>query len=130
MGDESNEEVILGPDLNPTRSRSDKKLYRHITLANGLKCVLICDTVAMRQRKMDGYYDSDSEDEDDDDEGEEGSDGEEGSEGEEEEDDDDGLRKAATALLVNVGSYHDPPHLQGLSWVASFIICSFFLIFF
>ena len=116
MGDESNEEVILGPDLNPTRSRSDKKLYRHITLANVLKCVLICDTVAMRQRKMDGYYESDSEEEDDDDEdeGEDGSDGEEGSEGEEE-DDDDGLRKAATALLVNIGSYHDPPHLQGLS---------------
>ena len=36
---------------NKDSSKSDKKLYRHITLSNGLKCVLICDTVAMRQRK-------------------------------------------------------------------------------
>mmetsp|Transcript_23616 Transcript_23616/g.38591 ORF Transcript_23616/g.38591 Transcript_23616/m.38591 type:complete len:294 (-) Transcript_23616:16-897(-) len=110
-------EVIIGPDLNPTRSKMDKKLYRHITLPNGLKCVLICDTVAMRQRKLDGYYESDSDDDDEeseDDAGEE--DGNEGGSSEgEEEDDDDGLRKAATALLVNVGSYHDPPHLQGLA---------------
>ncbi|KAL7536578.1 hypothetical protein ACHAXR_008597 [Thalassiosira sp. AJA248-18] len=121
--------VIIGPDLNPTRSKMDKKLYRHITLSNGLKCVLICDTVAMRQRKLDGYYESDDDEdeeggnedvEDDEDEeggnhGDEGSDKEGEEEEEEEEDDDDGLRKAATALLVNVGSYHDPPHLQGLA---------------
>ncbi|EED90699.1 probable metalloprotease, partial [Thalassiosira pseudonana CCMP1335] len=56
---------------NVTKSHMDKKLYRYVTLSNGLQCVLIYD--------------------------------------------DDGLRKAATALLVNVGSYHDPPHLQGLS---------------
>ena len=41
--------VVIGPDLNATRSPLDKKEYRHITLPNGLKCVLICDTVAMRQ---------------------------------------------------------------------------------
>jgi len=71
----------------------------------------------MRQRKLDGYYESDSDDDDEeseDDAGEE--DGNEGGSSEgEEEDDDDGLRKAATALLVNVGSYHDHPHLQGLA---------------
>ena len=107
----SNEEevVTIGPDLNSTRSKMDKKLYRFITLANGLKCVLICDTTALRQRKLDGYY------EDEDDSSESKGDGSE-SEGEDSEDDeDDGLRKAATALLVNVGSYHDPPYLQGLA---------------
>ena len=107
---DDDDDVILGPDLNPTRSKMDKKLYRHITLSNGLQCVLICDTVAMRQRKLEHYDDESSDGDDDDDD--DGSD----IEGEEDDDDDDdGLRKAATALLVNVGSYHDPPHLQGLS---------------
>ena len=103
------EVVTIGPDLNSTRSKMDKKLYRFITLANGLKCVLICDTTALRQRKLDGYY------EDEDDSSESGNDSEGDDSDEEGEDDDDGLRKAATALLVNVGSYHDPPYLQGLA---------------
>ena len=128
--------VLHGPNLDATRSKSDKKLYRHITLSNGLKCVLICDTVAMRQRKslMTGYRrsgrDDDDDDDDDDESADDGSDDdddddrEEDEEGDDDDDDDDddseeedsdGLRKAATALLVNVGSYHDPPHLQGLS---------------
>ena len=118
--------VLLGPDLDATRSKSDKKLYRHITLSNGLKCVLICDTVAMRQRKSlsgdhrsrenddnDESEDYGSEDDDGDSEEEEGDDDD--SDDDDEKEDSDGLRKAATALLVNVGSYHDPPHLQGLS---------------
>ena len=107
----SNEEevVTIGPDLNSTRSKMDKKLYRHITLSNGLKCVLICDTVALRQRKLDGYYEDDGESESD------SEDKSNDSDGEEDDDDDEGLRKAATALLVNVGSYHDPPYLQGLA---------------
>ena len=117
------DDVILGPDLNATRSKSDKKLYRHITLGNGLKCVLICDVLAMRQRELlsalghrrcnrkEADEDSDESEDDDDDE----SDGNSIEEDDESEDDGDGLRKAATALLVNVGSYHDPPYLQGLS---------------
>eukprot|EP00985_Skeletonema_marinoi_P001098 scaffold448_cov107-Skeletonema_marinoi.AAC.2 len=103
-------EVILGPDLTPTRSYMDKKIYRHITLPNGLQCVLICDTVALKQRKLDGY-DDDDESDDDHDDSSSGDESEESDDG----DDDDGTRKAATALLVNVGSYHDPPYLQGLS---------------
>eukprot|EP00956_Cyclotella_meneghiniana_P016008 scaffold25041_cov66-Cyclotella_meneghiniana.AAC.2 len=102
--------VIIGPDLNPTKSPLDKKEYRHITLPNGLKCVLICDTVAMRQRKLEGYceYEADSDDDDDDEEDDSRDDNDD-------DDDDDasdgksennGLRKAATALSVNVGSYH------------------------
>ena len=106
--------VVVGPDLDPTRSKMDKKLYRHITLPNGLKCVLICDTVAMHQRRPDSYCESDG---DNDSDGKEVNGGEdEGSDDESEDDEDEnGPRKAATALLVNAGSYHDPPHLQGLA---------------
>ena len=125
--------VLHGPDLDATRSKSDKKLYRHITLSNGLKCVLICDTVAMRQRKSlmtgDRRSSRDEDDDDNDDESaDDGSDDDDNDDSKEEEkgddddddddseeEDSDGLRKAAAALLVNVGSYHDPPHLQGLS---------------
>jgi len=121
--------ILHGPNLDATRSKSDKKLYRHITLSNGLKCVLICDTVAMRQRKslMTGDRRSGRDDDDDDDDDESADDGsdddddddseeeEGGDDDDSEEEDSDGLRRAATALLVNVGSYHDPPHLQGLS---------------
>ena len=72
--DDDNENVILGPDLNSTRSKMDKKLYRHITLSNGLKCVLISDTVAMKQRKLEGHYDDESggRDEEYDDDGSDG----------------------------------------------------------
>lgn len=114
-------DVILGPDLNTTRSKSDKKLYRHITLRNGLKCVLICDVVAMRQRKLSSLgrrynqKEEDEESEDDNDDDDSDNDCDEGDDESEDDDDGDGLRKAATALLVNVGSYHDPPYLQGLS---------------
>ncbi|KAL7498190.1 hypothetical protein ACHAWT_006084 [Skeletonema menzelii] len=108
------EEVILGPDLTSTRSYMDRKLYRHITLPNGLQCVLICDTVALKQRKLDGWYDDDDDD-DDDDESDHDEAGDSSSGEESENNDEDGTRKAATALLVNVGSYHDPPYLQGLS---------------
>ncbi len=90
----------------------DRKLYRYITLKNGMKCVLISDTLAMRQMKMEGIYDDDSDEESSDDEGKDG-DGDDSDDEEDEED--DGLRKAAAAMLVNVGSYHDPPYLQGLS---------------
>ena len=117
----NNDGIILGPDLNSTKSLSDKKQYRHITLPNGLKCVLICDTVAMRQRKLEGCYETGSEDDD-----ESSQDESKSNENQNDNDEDDGtssseqsenngLRKAATALSVNVGSYHDPPHLQGLS---------------
>ena len=74
---------------NKDSSKSDKKLYRHITLSNGLKCVLICDTVAMRQRKsLSG--DHRSRENDDNDESEDyGSEEDDGDSEEEEGDDDD-----------------------------------------
>ena len=119
----TNDGVTRGPDVDPSRSQLDRKLYRHIVLANGLGCLLVCDTATLRARRAGGLYDDDEiEDEGSDDGGKESaaSDGEdeggsEGGESDDEDEDDDGLRKAAAALLVNVGSYHDPPYLQGLS---------------
>jgi nardilysin len=113
----NNDGIILGPDLNATKSPLDKKQYRHITLPNGLKCVLICDTLAMRQRKLEGRYDDCSSSEDDESTMEDGmeEDDDDDSCSNDNSNDDKGLRKAATALSVNVGSYHDPPYLQGLS---------------
>ena len=110
--DEDEVKVILGPDLTSTRSYMDKKTYRHITLPNGLQCVLICDTVTMRQRKLGNNGHGDDEEEE---ESESNDDDTNDNDDDSEEDDDDGTRKAATALLVNVGSYHDPPYLQGIS---------------
>ena len=93
----------------------DKKLYRHITLSNGLKCVLICDTVAMRQRKLDGNYEESDEESEDDGDGEDDNDSDSNNNSNNDSNNNSkGLRKAATALLVNVGSYYDPPRLQGL----------------
>ena len=123
-------------DLTGSRPKMDKKLYRHITLPNGLQCVLICDTVALRRRRAmgacdsggGGRYDSDSEDDDESELGgdaavptspdlESNSDNNNNNDDDDDDDDydEDGIRKAATALLVNVGSYHDPPYCQGLA---------------
>jgi secreted Zn-dependent insulinase-like peptidase len=114
-GDGGSCDVQIGPDLNASRPPLDKKLYRHITLPNGLQAVVIQDTIAMQQQKLAGGlnnnrgdYDTDESEDDDDD-------------GEIEEDDDDdsgvggggGLRDAACCILVGAGSASDPPHCPG-----------------
>ena len=40
--------VKMGPDLNASRAPLDTKLYRYVTLPNGLRAVLIQDTVALQ----------------------------------------------------------------------------------
>uniref|UniRef100_A0A7S4IA98 Peptidase M16 N-terminal domain-containing protein n=1 Tax=Odontella aurita TaxID=265563 RepID=A0A7S4IA98_9STRA len=138
--------VIIGPDLNPTRSTLDRKVYRQIILKNnGLRAVLISDTVAMGQKEEHGTfggddsgYDSESSSVIEDTEGQHDENAEgnmdlEIEEEEEEEDavfdldedsnyDDDnghggaeGIRHAAAALAVGVGSYHDPGSVQGIA---------------
>ena len=116
----SSEHVLYGPDVNHTRSPLDKKLYRQIILKkNGLRAVLISDTLAMGQdRFYDDFSDSSSE------EGSQKSDRHESKEKENDEDsadedssdeEDDGLRKAAAALVVGAGSFHDPPCVEGMA---------------
>lgn len=117
--------IITGPDLNSSRSTLDEKQYRQIILGqNGLRVILISDTHAMIHNHLDHYeyYDDD----DDEEEGEEekqvdnGKDGNQNHEGDNDEDDDeddedDGIRKAAAAMVVGVGSFHDPPFAQGMA---------------
>ena len=135
--------VLVGPDLNASKSPLDKKVYRQILLPNGLRAVLVSDVAAMNQMQSEGglFYDDGEEDDDDDvEEGEEEQDGEakaneegekvrehrkigEAMDTDDESDDVDGeshagpswLRDAAAALSVGVGSYSDPADCQGLS---------------
>lgn len=118
-GEDQSSNVLVGPDLNSSRTPLDRKLYRQILLPNGLRALLISDTTAMHQRQNAGFsfngdeHDDISTDEDvslnsvDEDLDHE--------EEEEEDSDDEGLRDAAAALLVGVGSMYDPPQAQGLA---------------
>jgi nardilysin len=129
---------VEGPDLNVSRPPLDKKLYRQILLPNGLRAVLVSDTLAMQQDLYCNDDDSDEDeeldaeksntklmnesknkdathDDDDDDEGDESSDNESENENSAKDVDDDGLRDAAAAMVVGVGSMYDPPEAQGLA---------------
>ena len=96
--------LAVGPDLNASRPPLDVKLYRHITLPNGLEALLIQDTLAIQQHGrqangLDVYSDDETQSEEDD-----------GSapvvENEDDEDEDAGgfLRDAACCILVGAGS--------------------------
>lgn len=120
-----------GPDLNCSRSPFDKKSYRQILLPNGLRVVLVSDTVAMTQAyNLGGILDDEDEDddfsEDEDDEDNENdndnddmevdNDGPSDDDDEEEEEEEEGgLRNAAAAMIVGVGSLYDPPECQGMA---------------
>jgi nardilysin len=122
--------VIVGPDLNDTKSPFDKKLYRQILLPNGLRAVLVCDTVAMAQAHNEGGLHHGDDDDDDDDDDEYSNDNEEEDDKDTESSDDSeadnehhgghhsehgGLREAAAAMVVGVGSMYDPPECQGMA---------------
>ena len=52
--------AVEGPDLNPSRSPFDKKVYKQILLPNGLRAVLISDTIAMTQSyNAGGFFETD-----------------------------------------------------------------------
>jgi nardilysin len=119
--------IILGPDLNESRSPFDKKVYRQILLPNGLRVLLVSDTIAMTQTyNAGGIYEEISDDDkskedskaDDDqinDESKSQDDDDNEDENEEEEEEDGGLRNAAAAMICGVGSINDPPECQGLA---------------
>ena len=108
-------EVIEGPDLNPSRSPFDKKIYRQILLPNGLRALLVSDTIAMTQSYNAGGLpiDMSEESEDDDDDQSDGDDDENESAGGSEQE--GGLRNAAASMVVGVGSMFDPVECQGLA---------------
>ena len=82
-------------DLNPTKSQSDLKTYRLVTLPSGLEVLIISslDLVMSRQ-----HNDSDGE---------------------------ASVApavKAAAAMSVQVGSYADPPDIAGILFPPDFIV--------
>lgn len=118
--------VLEGPDLNASRSPFDKKNYRQILLPNGLRAVLVSDVVAMTQAyHLGGIMEDDCSDDEDDENSsadekpevgvneKNGSSSDTDNEGEEEEG--CGLRNAAAAMIVGVGSLFDPPECQGMA---------------
>ena len=112
-----NRKVLIGPDLNVSRTPLDKKNYRQIILSeNGLKVVLVSDTLAMMHQK---HYEYDSEEEDSEDEDEQQHDDKNQDDDQSHtssyDEEEDGIRKAAAALIVGAGSYHDPPYAQGIA---------------
>ena len=104
------EEVIEGPDLNAGRSRVDKKNYRQFLLHNGLRVVIVSDTLIMGQHDMGVINDGSDSESDMSNESDQDSDGDH-SFGDEE----DGIRKAAAAMVVRAGSFHDPLCCQGMA---------------
>lgn len=124
-------------DLNETKPSTDKKWYRLITLSNGLQALLISDhaskTDPSKEQELDGDEDEGSDqDEEEENEGDDSFSEGEGEEEEEEameEGDGDansgqkprkdsnavGIRLAAAAISVNVGSFRDPASVQGLA---------------
>jgi nardilysin len=110
--------VVLGPDLNISRSPLDKKLYRQVLLPNGLRAVLICDVVAMHQSHNEGglcYPHGEEEDDVEEDDDVEEEDDDDDDDDDEEEEEDVGLRQSAAAMVVGVGSYSDPVECQGMA---------------
>jgi hypothetical protein len=113
--DDCGSEIIEGPDLNVSRSPFDRKVYRQILLPNGLRALLVSDTIAMTQTYNAGrIYDDPSDIESDDEHAEnEDDDGEDDDDARSEEE--GGLRNAAAAMVVGVGSMYDPPECQGMA---------------
>jgi nardilysin len=119
--------VIVGPHLNDTKSPFDKKSYRQILLPNGLRAVLVCDTVAMAQAHNEGelhHGDDDDDDYSDEDKEEQEQDKDSESSDDSEADNEHhgghhsehgGLREAVAAMVVGVGSMYDPNDCQGMA---------------
>jgi Insulinase (Peptidase family M16) len=107
----SDDAVSLLFDVNSTKADSDKKEYRLIALANGMRCLLIHDPDTSAGSNGAHHDESDDCSEDGDSEDESGSD----SDGSEDSSDESGLKKAAVAMAVGVGSFSDPKCCQGLA---------------
>ena len=122
-------------DVNVVKSPKDHRLYRRLTLPNGIGVLLISDPhmtgdalSAEAAAAVDEGMEDDDEEEDEDMEGddEDGEDEEaEGEDDEEGEGDEDAAKgkkqaqlptkRAAAAMVVDIGSFSDPPEAEGLS---------------
>jgi secreted Zn-dependent insulinase-like peptidase len=111
-------QIKVGPDLNGSRTALDHKVYRQIVLPNGLRCVLIQDTLAMNQEggaMDDNDFESDSDLESDSEKDEDNQEDTPDAPDDKDDGDDGGLRDAAASLLVGTGSAMDPRGCEGLA---------------
>ena len=113
-------DVLIGPDLNASRSPFDKKNYRQILLPNGLRALLVSDVVAMTQSYNlgEGFDDEENSFTDDDDDDTDDADDNDNlslEDSDDEEEEGSGIRNAAAAMLVGGGSFYDPVECQGMA---------------
>lgn len=115
-----NEMSLVEVMETPDQSEYDKKSYRVIRLANGLKCLLISDPTqeyvphehsADENKNRAATIDDDEDDGDDEETGDEGSD----EDAESNDGDEKRSKLAACSLCVDVGSFSDPRDVQGLA---------------
>ncbi|CRK86954.1 CLUMA_CG000770, isoform A [Clunio marinus] len=115
--------LAMSEIIPPVKSYSDKKLYRHIKLQNGLSAMLvqhfIDDDTSKHEHHNNGRHKNLSESEESavsnqNDEDSEG-DAEEEEDGDDLDDDHPKEKMAAVALCIRVGSFFDPEKVQGLS---------------
>ena len=99
--------VLVGPDLNAYRALTDTKTYRHFIIKkNGLRCIVISDTIAMVEERHDqGNFGEDSGHEsetssvvEENEKNTEDAGGDDGDEGEECKDEEAGIRSSRIAF--------------------------------
>lgn len=110
MAESEHMQVKVGVDLNPTKSPNDKKTYRHLTLLNGIECILVSQPF-----ETEGSYDEDTDDE----ESSIASSSVSSSTASFSKDDinkQSSRKRSAVAVAVNVGSWSDPDGCHGKSF--------------
>jgi nardilysin len=114
----SSTKIMSGILTSPVKSQSDKKEYRLIKLPNGLTSLLVQHFIDPDQEKDENQEEKDdgkfSESETSDEE-KNSENGEDEELEDEEEEDPPKEKMAAVALCIDVGSFQDPPEIQGLS---------------
>lgn len=104
---------------SPVKSQSDKKLYRHVQLPNGLRALLIQHFIEDNEDDVDEAEKKSSQQVSQSQTGEDQSESSQDSaaSGSDEEEDDVSAKEklAAVALCVDIGSFSDPLEVQGLS---------------
>lgn len=129
MADGNHGEMNAADVVERSKSPSDQKKYKLLTLPNALQVILISTKDVTRrggdddddERHSDNEHDDDEDsgDEDDDDSMSEGggshSDGDEYGEGDGDEERGAPSRRAGACLTVGVGSYAEPESLPGLA---------------
>ena len=107
-------------DVNVVKSPKDHRLYRRLTLPNGIGVLLISDPhmtgdalSAEAAAAVDEGMEDDDEEEDEDMEGDDEDGEDEAAKGKKQAQ--LPTKRAAAAMVVDIGSFSDPPEAEGLS---------------